>query len=101
AITVMVHEPVDGVLLNAAELVIDSASLTSIASGSLRAKVVLDAEKERCTLKVPETLQPGRWKVQMKFRGTLNSKLRGFYRSTYRNAQGATRVLAATQFEAT
>src|SRR5262249_33215533 len=101
AITVTVHEPVDEVPLNAAELVIDRASLVSVAAGSLHARVVLDAETERCTLKPPEPLRPGRWKVQIRFHGTLNSKLRGFYRSTYRDAQGVTRVLAATQFEAT
>src|SRR5262249_32655576 len=34
-------------------------------------------------------------------RGTLNDKLRGFYRSKYKNAASETRYLAATQFEAT
>ncbi|MGH9283476.1 MAG: M1 family metallopeptidase, partial [Acidimicrobiales bacterium] len=35
------------------------------------------------------------------FTGALNDKLRGFYRSTYKDPSGATRTLAATQFEAT
>jgi puromycin-sensitive aminopeptidase len=35
------------------------------------------------------------------FRGTLNDKLRGFYRSTYKDERGTTHRLAATQFEAT
>jgi puromycin-sensitive aminopeptidase len=35
------------------------------------------------------------------FTGELNDKLRGFYRSQYTDANGDTRYLAATQFEAT
>ncbi len=35
------------------------------------------------------------------FRGTLNDKLRGFYRVSYKDPAGVTRTLAATQFEAT
>ena len=37
----------------------------------------------------------------MTFSGTLNDKLRGFYRSTYKDERGATHSMAATQFEAT
>src|SRR4029079_3257598 len=33
--------------------------------------------------------------------GTLNDKLRGFYRSTYKDQEGMTQTIAATQFEAT
>ncbi len=33
--------------------------------------------------------------------GTLNDKLRGFYRSTYKDQSGTTQTMAATQFEAT
>jgi puromycin-sensitive aminopeptidase len=39
--------------------------------------------------------------LRLRFRGTLNDKLRGFYRSTYRDEEGRVRILAATQFEAT
>src|SRR5207253_7218660 len=35
------------------------------------------------------------------FRGTLNDKLRGFYRSVYKDPSGVSRTMAATQFEAT
>lgn len=39
--------------------------------------------------------------VEMKFTGTLNDKMAGFYRSTYKNADGSEAVLATTQMEAT
>jgi len=37
----------------------------------------------------------------MTFSGTLNDKLRGFYRSTYKDERGTIHNMAATQFEAT
>src|SRR5262249_465418 len=35
------------------------------------------------------------------FTGVLNDRLHGFYRSTYKDAAGASHTLAATQFEST
>src|SRR5262249_11223327 len=43
----------------------------------------------------------GRWRLRLTFRGTLNDKLRGFYRSVYKDPSGVSRTMAATQFEAT
>ncbi len=43
----------------------------------------------------------GQWRLKLTFSGTLNDKLRGFYRSKYKNREGEWRWLAATQFEAT
>jgi aminopeptidase 2 len=39
--------------------------------------------------------------MQMKFTGQLNDKMAGFYRSTYKNADGSESLLATTQLEAT
>ena len=46
-------------------------------------------------------LPPGEAALHLRFAGTLNDQLRGFYRSQYRDDGGATRTLATTQFEAT
>src|SRR5207253_5331120 len=43
----------------------------------------------------------GPCRLRLPFPGTLNDKLRGFYRSSYKDQSGVTRLLAATQFEAT
>src|SRR6185295_9431441 len=56
---------------------------------------------ERYRLTFPAPLTPGTWRLRLAFTGTLNDKLRGFYRSTYKDPAGVPRVLAATQFEAT
>jgi len=39
--------------------------------------------------------------LQIKFKGQLNDKMAGFYRSTYKNTDGTQGVLATTQMEAT
>jgi aminopeptidase 2 len=39
--------------------------------------------------------------LQMKFTGTLNDKMAGFYRSTYKNTDGSEATLATSQLEAT
>lgn len=36
----------------------------------------------------------------LEFTGILNDKMAGFYRSSYTTAQGATKYMAVTQFEA-
>src|SRR5205085_594511 len=46
-------------------------------------------------------LAPGKYRLRLSFAGTLNDKLRGFYRSTYKDAGGHPHTLAATQMEPT
>ena len=69
--------------------------------GRQSASVALDEPLQRCRMTVAHPLIPGPWRLHMAFRGTLNDKLRGFYRSTYKDEKGATQTIAATQFEAT
>ena len=100
-ITLTVHQPISEIVLNAIELDITSAQIEG-ATGSVRqATIVLDASLQRCHLTFTELLPPGIWKLAIAFRGTLNDKLRGFYRSTYKDEHGVAHSLAATQFEAT
>jgi puromycin-sensitive aminopeptidase len=88
------------VVLNAIELRIDEAFVTA---GGVRhdARVDLDEESERATLHLDVELPPGEALVSLRFRGQLNDKLRGFYRSTFTDDAGSERVIATTQFEAT
>ena len=52
------------------------------------------------TLGLAETASPGEWTLRLRFRGTLNDRLVGFYRSRY-DDEGSAYVIAATHFEAT
>lgn len=100
-ITVKVGRPTKTILLNAAELQVTSATLTNGRGVSQRAAVALDEPAERCRLSVPAAISAGTWTLSLSFTGTLNDKLRGFYRSTSKDASGTAHFLAATQFEAT
>src|SRR5438093_12312737 len=100
-VTVTIQEPTTEIVLNAAELEIIEATIKNEGSASLRGTIELDETMERCRLTFSDKLRPGSWRLTLAFKGVLNDKLRGLYRSTYKDQAGATHVLAATQFEAT
>jgi|HubBroStandDraft_1064217.scaffolds.fasta_scaffold20796_1 puromycin-sensitive aminopeptidase len=99
-IAVVVNEATDEVVLNALELEIDKV-IAERNGKSLTAKAELEAAKERAHLRFAEKLGPGEWTLKIAFRGILNDKLHGFYRSQYQDASGKTHVAATTQFEST
>ncbi len=99
-IDVDVVDGASSVVLNAIELEIDEAWVV-VDGRRLEATVALDAEVERATLALAEELAPGPAVVCLRFRGTLNDKLRGFYRSSFTDDAGVERFIATTQFEAT
>jgi puromycin-sensitive aminopeptidase len=92
AIDLDVRQATREIVLHAAELEIQSASL-----GEVR----MDAARERATIVAQEPLKPGPVTVTIRFTGTLNDKMRGFYRSTYTRPDGSKGVMATTQFEST
>ena len=96
-----VTERISDVTLNAIELTIESASLENDRGDTIRATPVMEEATERCRLTLASPAAPGRWRLRLGFRGTLNDKLRGFYRSVYKDPSGISRTMAATQFEAT
>ncbi|MBI4628472.1 MAG: M1 family peptidase, partial [Candidatus Rokubacteria bacterium] len=100
-ITLAVAEPTDEIVLNAVELAISEATIENDRGEALRGSASMDEATERCRLGFPSPLAPGAWRLRLSFTGVLNDKLRGFYRSSYKDAAGAVRLLAATQFEAT
>jgi puromycin-sensitive aminopeptidase len=100
-ITVTVIEPTSEIVLNATELTVSSALITAEGEPPREGRITLEEEQQRCRMTFPSPIQPGMWRLTISFSGTLNDKLRGFYRSTYKDGQGTTHDLAATQFEAT
>ena len=101
AVTITVRRATKTIVLNAAELDVTSAVIADGRGASNRAVIALEEPAERCRLTFPAPLAPGTWTLRLSFNGRLNDKLRGFYRSTYKDTAGAARVMAATQFEAT
>ena len=100
-ITVTVNEATTEIWMNAVELEITAVVARNEAGGRVRGQASMEDSTERCRIALDEALAPGVWRLDISFTGELNAKLRGFYRSTYKDATGTTRTLAATQFEAT
>ena len=88
------------VVLNALELEIDKVSAER-GGVSVGGKATLEPAHERARLSFDHALEQGDWTLRIAFRGILNDKLHGFYRSTYKDAKGNTHLVASTQFEAT
>ncbi|WP_455378274.1 M1 family aminopeptidase [Petrachloros mirabilis] len=100
-ISLMVQQTTKVIVLNAAELTIENAVIEDGRGRQQRASIEVDESLERCRFTVNESITPGEWRLSLDFHGTLNDKLRGFYRSTYKDPSGKTQTMAATQFEAT
>ena len=94
-------EPTASIVLNSAEIEIQSASVT-LPDGSIHdAAASFDEEKETVTLALEAEIPAGSAQLYLVFTGELNDKLRGFYRSSYTDHDGNQRWMAATQFEST
>src|SRR4051812_48533069 len=99
-VAVEVVEAVDRIVLNAADLAVDRAWLVG-ADGRRDVTTSLDEQSERLTLLLDGTIEPGDWTVHLEFRGTLNDKLKGFYRSVFTDEHGEQHVIGTTQMEPT
>jgi puromycin-sensitive aminopeptidase len=99
-IAIVVNSPTAEIVLNALEIEIDRVSIER-GSTSMNGKAELDSKKERATLRFERPLEAGEWALRIGFRGILNDKLHGFYRSQYEDAVGKVHTVATTQFEST
>ncbi|KAI4337166.1 hypothetical protein L6164_015613 [Bauhinia variegata] len=90
------------IVLNAAELSIngDFVSFTNRDSSKVLkpSSIELFQEDEILVLEFPDTLPLGLGVLSIQFEGTLNDRMKGFYRSTYEH-NGEKKNMAVTQFE--
>ena len=99
-VQVEVRDETDEVQLNAVELTITGVVAEGEEGTRLEGTASLDPATDRVHLRFPRALRPGEWSLRITFQGILNDQLHGFYRSTFKGADGQTHVMAATQFEA-
>lgn len=87
-------------VLNAAELSVNPKSVTFASANKVAeaVEVELFAEDEIVVLEFKENLPIGVGVLNMEFEGTLNDRMKGFYRSTYEH-NGEKKNMAVTQFE--
>ncbi len=100
-ITVEVETTLTEIVLNAAELAIQSVSVAREGRVPIHGSITLDEATERARFVFPAAIAPGEWRLTLRFTGVLNDRLHGFYRSTYKDSTGQPHTIAATQFEAT
>ena len=95
SIDVTASDAVQSVALNADEL-----DITSVHVGGVAARRSTSTPTtERLIIDAP--IAKGDTTIEIAFTGTLNDKLRGWYRSTFNDADGVERVIATTQMQAT
>ncbi|XP_042039402.1 aminopeptidase M1-like [Salvia splendens] len=87
-------------VLNAAELSVSANSVTFASANKVleHVKVDLFEEDEILVLEFKESLPIGVGVLSLEFEGTLNDRMKGFYRSTYEH-NGEKKNMAVTQFE--
>ncbi len=100
-VAVSVSQTTQTILLNAVDLAITSAVVEGSSRQRFEASIELEPSTQRVRFSFRQPVTPGEWRLHLSFHGKLNDQLRGFYRSTYKDASGAIQTLAATQFEAT
>jgi aminopeptidase N len=95
-IRVQVLKPTIEIVLHAKDINFQGVSITS-AGVSQAARVTLDQDSQMASLSIDRLLKPGPATIRIRYTGTLNDELRGFYIG--KDDQG--RKYAATQLEDT
>ena len=97
-ITLNLSKPTNSIKIDAAELSIKESHI--IHGGKIiSSESSLNEKDEKLTIKLAKKIK-GKAKLSIKFTGTLNDRLLGFYKSQYKDKKGKTKYIATTQFEA-
>lgn len=99
SITLELSSPRSEIVMNAAELIISKAVIRNESGSTFNASIRLNEEKQQATITLDGCAGAGEWFLDLSFTGILNDKLRGFYRSTFRDADGNEKLIATTKFE--
>lgn len=99
-ITLSVKKPVAQITLHSKELEIETAEILVGKTKVFASKIVYDEKSETATFVFKQKIPVGKTKLILVFKGILNDKMRGFYKSTY-VVDGKENHMATTQFEAT
>jgi len=75
------------IVLNAAELQIDGASLLGKSVSLPRLTPLLDAQQQTLSFRLAEPLAPGRYQLALKFHGAINREARGLFHLEYKAGQ--------------
>ena len=101
AIDVEILEATDEIVCNAIELDIKLVSIVLADGNRITPEYHLNTDTERLHLTLATDINPGPAHIELAFSGILNDRLRGFYRSTYKDEDGLEQTIATTQFQST
>lgn len=101
-VNVVVSEATTTVVLHSRDLFIKSVSYKSdsLASSIKAVEINHNLRLHTLTLVFENVLPVGEGILMFKFQGELNDQMAGFYRSSYKNIDGKSCIMASTQFEA-
>jgi aminopeptidase N len=100
-VEIEVLRPTSTIMLNAAGIEIDSASLSGKGVKSLALAPVLDAKQETLSFALPRPLAPGRYRLALAFRGIINREARGMFYVDYQAGGAAGKAVANKKLIAT
>ena len=99
SIDIGVSETTDEIVLNAADLEIESVELDQ---GEVAVEgLSFDDEYEKMTISLATPIRPGSYSLDIEYRGTINDQLKGLYQSIYRDPEGEEHLIATSQCQST
>ena len=101
SIRIDITETLDQIVLNAAEIDIETMTLSGEDGETAVTGVTYDDEYARATLTLEHPVAPGTYTLDITYTGIINDQLRGLYRSIYRDEDGTEHVIATSQCQAT
>jgi puromycin-sensitive aminopeptidase len=88
------------ITLHSKELEIETASVAYKKEKIFAKKISYNVDRETATFEFRDAIPQGKVKLTLVFKGILNDKMRGFYKSSFQ-IEGKTNHIATTQFEST
>ncbi len=95
-VEIEVLRPTATIMLNAAALDIDSAALSGKGMKQRKLTPVLDDKQETLSFTLPNALAPGRYRLELAFRGRINREGRGLFYVNYQAGKLDKKLLATT-----
>ncbi len=99
-ISLLLEKSTKQITLHSTDIEIEAVEWVHRGRESWGGKVVYNRKTETATFSFPKNLEKGKGELKLKFKGILNDKMRGFYRSKYSVGE-VDYHLATTQFEST
>ncbi|KAF9559182.1 hypothetical protein EC968_006723 [Mortierella alpina] len=100
-INITIHEATKAIQINTKELTLKWGRVEIDGKELEAVSTTFDEHRETTTLTFAEELRKGEAVLNIYYDGILNDKMSGFYRSSYKDADGNAKIMGVTQFEAT